>query len=100
MIEFEMDGILAVRNVATILGLEFVCFLPDNLRDLVGTLPSKTKLASSWVFSVLVDSASHLISSLECPSSGVLVAVPCHLLVVAAVRRLAMSLNSSMVSRL
>ena len=34
MIEFKMDGIPAVENVATILGLEFVCSLPDDLDDL------------------------------------------------------------------
>ena len=52
-----MDGIPAVRNVATILGLEFVCSLPNNLGDLVGSLPGRTELANTWVFSILEDSA-------------------------------------------
>ena len=51
-----MDGIPAVGNVATILGLEFVCSLTNNLGDLVGSLPGRTKLANTWVFSILEDS--------------------------------------------
>ena len=50
-----MDGIPTVGNVATILGLEFVCSLPDDLGDFVRTFPGRTELASSWVFGVLVD---------------------------------------------
>ena len=57
MIEFEMVGIPAVGNVATILGLEFVCSLPNNLRDLVGSFLGRTELAGTWVFSILEDSA-------------------------------------------
>ena len=52
-----MDGIPAVGNVATILGLEFVCSLPNNLGDLVGSFPSWTKLANAWVLCILEDSA-------------------------------------------
>ena len=52
-----MDGIPAVGNVATILGLKFVCSMPNNLGDLVGSLPGRTKLANTWVFSILEDSA-------------------------------------------
>ena len=55
MIEFEMDDIPVVGNVATILGLEFVCSLPNNLGDLVGSFLSRTELASTWVFSILED---------------------------------------------
>ena len=55
MIEFEMDGILAVGNVATILGLEFVCSLPNDLKDLVRTFPGRTELAGTWVFGILED---------------------------------------------
>ena len=47
MIEFEMDGVLAVGNVATILGLEFVCSLADDLGDLVRTFPGRTELVGS-----------------------------------------------------
>ena len=50
MIEFEMDSIPAVRNVATILGLEFVCSLPNDLGNFVRTFPDRTELAGSWVF--------------------------------------------------
>ena len=57
MIEFEMDSILAVRNVATILGLKFVCSLLDDLGDLVRTFPGRIELAGSWVFGILEDSA-------------------------------------------
>ena len=57
MIEFEMDGIPTVGNVATILGLEFVCSLPNNLGDLVGSFPGRTELAGTRVFSILEDSA-------------------------------------------
>ena len=56
-IEFEMDGIPAVGNVATILGLEFVCSLPNNLGDLVGSFPGRTELAGSWIFGILENSA-------------------------------------------
>ena len=42
-----MDGIPVVGNVATILGLEFVCSLPDELGDLVRTFPSKTEPTGS-----------------------------------------------------
>ena len=94
MIKFEMNIVLAVGDVTTILGLEFVCSLPDNLRDLVRTLPSKTKLASSWVFGILEDSAKHPVSSLECPSSDFFVVVLCYLLVVGC------SLETSRVSQL
>ena len=52
-----MDGIPAVGNVATILGLEFVCSLPNNLGDLVGSFPSRTEIAGTQVFSILEDSA-------------------------------------------
>ena len=52
-----MDGIPAVGNVATILGLEFVCSLPNYLGDLVGSFPGWTKFANTWVFSILEDSA-------------------------------------------
>ena len=65
MIEFEMDGILAIGNVATILGLEFVCYLPDDLGDFVRTFPGRTKLVNSWIFGVLVDSTKYLTSSLK-----------------------------------
>ena len=51
-----MDGIPAVGNVATILGLEFVCSLPDVLGDLVRTFPGKTELIGSRVFGILEDS--------------------------------------------
>ena len=57
MIEFEMDGIPVVGNVATILGLEFVCSLPKDLGDLVRTFLGRTELAGSWVFGILEDSA-------------------------------------------
>ena len=77
-----MDGIPTVGNVVTILGLEFVCFLPNNLGDLVGFFPGRTKLAGTWVFSILEDSAQHSVSSLECSSSDILVVVLGHLLVV------------------
>ena len=82
MIEFEMDGIPAVGNVPTILGLEFVCSLPNDLGDLVRSFPGWTKLANTWVFGILEDSAQHPVSSLECPSSDVLVVLLGHLLVV------------------
>ena len=52
-----MDDIPAVGNVATILGLEFVCSLPNNLGDLVGSFPSWAEFADTWVFSILEDSA-------------------------------------------
>ena len=76
-----MDGIPAVGNVPTILGLEFVCSLPNDLGDLVGSFPSWAKLANTWVFGILEDSAQHPVSSLECPSSDVLVVVLGYLLV-------------------
>ena len=57
MIEFEVDDIPTVGNVETILGLEFVCSLPNNLGDLVGSFPGRTELADTWVFSILEDSA-------------------------------------------
>ena len=57
MIEFKMDGIPAVGNVATNLGLEFVCSLPNNLGDLVRSFPGRTELADNWVFSILEDLA-------------------------------------------
>ena len=82
MIEFEMDGILAVGNVVTILSLEFVRSLTDDLGDFVRAFPSNTELAGSWVFGVLIEFAQHLVSSLESPSSDVLVVVPCYLLMV------------------
>ena len=50
-----MDGILAVGNVVTILDLEFVCSLPDELGDFVRTFPGRIELASSWVFNILED---------------------------------------------
>ena len=56
MIEFEVDSIPAVRNVATILGLEFVCSLPNNLGDLVGSFLGRTELTGTRVFSILEDS--------------------------------------------
>ena len=52
-----MDDIPAVGNVATILGLEFVCSLPDDLGDLVRTFPGRTELADSYVLGILEDSA-------------------------------------------
>ena len=52
-----MDDIPAVGNVVTILGLEFVRSLLNNLGDLVGSLLGRTELAGTWVFSILEDSA-------------------------------------------
>ncbi len=57
MIKLKMDGIPAIGDVTTFLGLEFVCSLPNNLGDLVRAFPGRTKLASSWVFGILEDSA-------------------------------------------
>ena len=57
MIEFKMDGIPAVGDVATILGLEFVCSLPNNLGDFVRSFPGRTKFAGTRIFSILEDSA-------------------------------------------
>ena len=47
MIKFEMNSVPAIGDVTTILGLEFACFLPNNLGDLVGSFPGKTELAGS-----------------------------------------------------
>ena len=94
MIEFEMDGILAISNVAIILGLEFVCSLTNNLGDFVRAFIGRTQLAGSWVFGVLVDSAQHPVSNFESLSSDVLVVVPCHLLLVGC------SLKTNCVSQL
>ena len=52
-----MDGIPTIGNVTTILSLEFVCSLTNDLGDFVRTFPGTTELAGSWVVSVLVDSA-------------------------------------------
>ena len=57
MIEFKMDGIPAVGDVATILGLEFVCSLPNNLGDFVRSFPGRTEFAGTRIFSILEDSA-------------------------------------------
>lgn len=75
-----MDGNPAVGDVATILSLEFLYSLTDDLGDFVRAFLGRTELASSWVFGVLVDSVQHPISSLEGPSLNVLVVVSCHLL--------------------
>ena len=57
MIKLKMDGVLVVKDVATILSLEFVCSLADDFGDLVGAFPGRTELVGSWVFHVLVDLA-------------------------------------------
>ena len=82
VIEFKMDGIPTVGDVITILSLEFVCSLTDNLGDFVRAFLGRTELASSWVFCVLVNLTQHPVSSLEGPSSNVLVIVLCYLLMV------------------
>ena len=77
-----MDSIPTVGNVGTVLSLEFVCSLPDDLGDFGRTFPSRTKLVGSWVFGVLIDSVQHPVSNLEFHNSDVLVVVPCYSLVV------------------
>ena len=42
-----MNGIPTVGNVATILGLEFVCSLTDDLGDFVRTFLGRMELAGS-----------------------------------------------------
>ena len=68
VIEFKMDGIPTTGNVATILSLEFVCSLIEDLGNFVKTFPSRTELAGFWVFGVLVDSVKHPVSNLEISS--------------------------------
>ena len=77
-----MDGIPAIGDVTTILSLEFVCSLIDDLGDFVKTFPGRTKFAGSGVFGVLVNTTRHPISSLKGLSSNFIVVVLCHLLMV------------------
>ena len=42
VIEYEMDGIPTIGNVVTIMSLEFVCSLLDDLSDFVRTFIGRT----------------------------------------------------------
>ena len=48
-----MSGVLAVVDVASILSLEFVGSLTDDLGDLVGSFPIGAQLACSCFFGIL-----------------------------------------------
>lgn len=77
-----MDGVLTVVDVVTILSLEFVCSLADDLGDFVRAFLGWIEFAGSQVFGVLVESTQHPVSKLEGPCSDVLVVVMCHPLMV------------------
>ena len=57
MVGLKMNGVPVVMDVATILRLEFVCSLADDLGDLVRAFPYRPELAYSYIFRVLKDSA-------------------------------------------
>ena len=50
-----MDDILVVMDVTTIMGLELVGSLSDDLGDCVGAFPFRTKLTRYCIFRFLDD---------------------------------------------
>ena len=57
MIYLKMGGVLAVVDVASILDLEFVSSVIDDLGDLLRFFPVGAKFACSCLFGILEDSA-------------------------------------------
>ena len=80
--KLKMGGVLTAVDVASVLSLEFVGSLTDDLGDLVGSFPVVAQLACSYFFGVLEDSAQYPVPDLESSHSDVLVVVLGYLLLV------------------